>query len=304
MGGRWPDLAAALPPLWGCPPRHRGRGVGPVRSGAGSTPGRPTGLSPRGSPACAGGLGEEAGGHQIQIAAEEGGEKTGGRRQPGERSGGGKERGGSGRGVWKTLRERGSGWERRHGGRRGKAEVSGEGQGGFGHPRLQRGAAAPARPPRSARPPPARQHHGGQGPLTDFGHHLLPVHRGGDLRGAGGAALALGYRRLQAAEDGAAQAVPLPGPRGAGQDPAGTAGAAGPGTGGCRAAAAAGAAGRLGAEKTAPAGGVSAAGLESHRLPGKAWPELRPHKAQCLKTVPRAGAREKLLIIPNYLMIE
>lgn len=31
--------------------------------------------------------------------------------------------------------------------------MSGEGQGGFGHPRLQRGAAAPARPPRSARPP-------------------------------------------------------------------------------------------------------------------------------------------------------
>lgn len=35
----------------------------------------------------------------------------------------------------------------------GKAEVSGKGQGGFGHPRPQSGAATPARPPRSARPP-------------------------------------------------------------------------------------------------------------------------------------------------------
>lgn len=53
-----------------------------------------------------------------------------------------------GRGVWKTLRERGRSRERRHGGRPGQAGVSGEGPGhSVGHPpRL-------AHPPRSARPP-------------------------------------------------------------------------------------------------------------------------------------------------------
>lgn len=63
----------------------------------------------------------------------------------------------------------------------------------------QRGAPAPARPPAALRPPALlayRRHHGGQGPLADLGHHLLPVHWGGDLRGAGGAPLALGCRQL------------------------------------------------------------------------------------------------------------
>lgn len=141
--------------------------------------------------------------------------------------------------MWKALRESGSGRERRRGARRGKAEVSGAAAGTHGRnagqpPRSAR-RAPPACPPSPAlfflssffSSPPRRRHHGGQGPLADLGHHLLPVHRGGDLRGAGGAALALGHRRLQAAEDGAAQAVSLPGPGGARQDSAGTGLAAG-----------------------------------------------------------------------------
>lgn len=183
------------------------------------------------------------------------GEDQGERRREERKKGGGE----SGRGVWKTkgTRQR-LGEAARQTVREARAVRRSTG-------RLR----APTAAARGSRPsPPSRRHHGGQGPLTDFGHHLLPFHRSGDLRGAGGAALALGYRRLQAAEDGAAQAVPLPGPRGAGQDPAGTTGAAGAGPGGCGAAAA-GAAGRLGAENTAPwGGGREAAGCRAGRLPG------------------------------------
>lgn len=55
----------------------------------------------------------------------------------------------SGRGVWKALRESGSGRERRRGARRGKAEVSGAAAGTHG-----RNAGQPPRPARRA--PPAR----------------------------------------------------------------------------------------------------------------------------------------------------
>lgn len=63
--------------------------------------------------------------------------------------------------------------------------------------------------------------HGRPGPSAHLGYHFLPGHRGGDLRGAGGAALERGQDKLLYAETASAQGVPVPGPGGPGQDPAG-----------------------------------------------------------------------------------
>lgn len=107
-GGRWPDPAAALPPFWGCPPHHRGRGVGPARSRAGSTRGAPLAFPPAAAPHARAGWGRKREGTKFKSLLRREG------RKPGKEAAGGaerrrEERGGSGRGVWKTLRERGSG---------------------------------------------------------------------------------------------------------------------------------------------------------------------------------------------------
>lgn len=60
--------------------------------------------------------------------------------------------------------------------------------------------------------------HGGPGPTAHLGHHLLPGHRGSDLRGARGAALERGQEKLLYTETASAQGVPVPGPGGPGQD--------------------------------------------------------------------------------------
>lgn len=133
---------------------------GRPRRGRESTPGRPAGLSPPypgGKPRMRGRVvrGEEAGGHQIQIAAEEGGEKTRGKEAAGGSGAeeGGKEGGGeeeSGRGVWKTLRERGRGRERSHGGRRGRQRCQGKDRAASGT--HGRSSGQPPRPARRAPP--------------------------------------------------------------------------------------------------------------------------------------------------------